>query len=251
MLLAARKVPLAGVILVESGTTNQDNRWLASVAARNPQVLGFMTYADPLDPRLGGRLDHWQRAAKFRGVRFRLEGIHDANFPTTLRFAEALQLLRDRNLVAELLIEPHHMRSLAQALDRISGVNAVINHMAKPSPAAANDMRHRAIWEEGMRALATSPSTCCKLSLSLPAADLSDVSNALRFNDVAVVASFARYALAQFGSSRCCWGSDWPLSSLFASYEAVLGMAHTSLEPLSADDRDAVFRATAARIYGL
>ena len=249
VLSAARNVALDGVILVESGTSDQENRWLAGVAARNPRVLGFVTYADPMDPRLGERLDRWRRAAKFRGVRFRLEGVHDGSFPTTHAFVEALRLLKDRSLVAELLIEPRHMGPLAKTLDRVSGVKVVIDHMAKPSLAAANDKRQRAIWQQGMQALATSPSTCCKLSLSLPAGDLSDVSNALRFNDVAFVASYTRYALTQFGASRCCWGSDWPLSSLFASYEAVLGTAQASLEPLSADDRDAVFRATAARIY--
>src|SRR5207237_7751003 len=96
LLSAAKKVPLAGVVLIEAGTSDEDNRWLSNVASRNARVLGFVTHADPLDRDLEERLDRWRAASKFRGVRFRLEGIHDADFPTTQRFMNALQLIRDK-----------------------------------------------------------------------------------------------------------------------------------------------------------
>jgi L-fuconolactonase len=251
LLSSASQVPLAGVVLIESGTTDDDNRWLASVASRNSKVIGFVTYADPLDRRLEKRLDLWRSAAKFRGVRFRLEGIHDAAFPNTQRFRDALTLVRERNLVAELLIEPRHMRSLAHALAKVQGVKAVIDHMAKPALNAAHGTRKRSLWEDGMRALAAVPSTHCKLSLSPPADELAKVSSmGNRFNDVRLVRSYIGYALSEFGPSRCCWGSDWPISSLFGSYEAVLSTARAALQPLGARDEAAVFGGTAMKVYG-
>jgi L-fuconolactonase len=250
VLSAAIAVRVAGLILIEAGTTDDDNRWLAAVASRHPEVLGFVTYADPLDDRLGERLDGWLTRAKFRGVRFRLEGIHDAAFPTTQRFAEALKLVRERNLVVELLIEPRHMRSIARALHKVPHVKVVIDHLAKPSMSGVSGSRARALWEEGMRALAEVPSTICKVSLSPPAEDLAQQpSTRGGFNDVRLIGSYMRFALAQFGASRCCWGSDWPLSSLAASYESVLSITRAALQPLDAHGEAAVFHGTAAKVY--
>jgi L-fuconolactonase len=250
LLSAASKVPLAGVVLVEAGTTDADNRWLTNVASRNPEVLGFVTFADPLDHRLEERLDRWRAASKFRGVRFRLEGIHNADFLATQRFTDALRLVRDKRLVAELLIEPRHMRSLSRALEKVHGVTAVVDHLAKPSFGTGSDTRARTLWEEGIRALAESPSTFCKLSLSLPANEFAQrLSNVTRFSDVGLVGTYTRFALTQFGASRCCWGSDWPLSSLFAPYETVLHAAHAGLQQLVARDEAAVFYGTASRLY--
>jgi L-fuconolactonase len=250
LLSSAGKVPLAGVILIEAGTTDEDNRWLAAVASRNPRVLGFVTYADPLDDHLKERLDRWRDAAKFRGVRFRLEGIHDAGFPATKRFADALRLIRERELVVELLIEPRHMRPLARALAKIQDVKAVIEHLAKPSMNAGSGSRQRSKWQEGMRALAHGPSTFCKVSISLRAEELAKQPGlAGRLNDIELVRGYMRYALEQFGSTRCCWGSDWPLSNLIADYETVLSTARAALQPLSARDEGEVFHATAAMVY--
>jgi L-fuconolactonase len=249
LLSAASKVPLAGVILIEGGTTDEDNRWLVAVAARNREVLGYITYADPLDPNLEKQLDRWRHAAKFRGVRFRLEGIHSAGFPATHQFADALRLLRERDLVAELLIEPRHMLSVAHALSKIHDVKAVIDHLAKPSFGDASGDKQRSRWEEGMRALAEAPSTFCKVSLALPAEDLTKQSATERLSDMRQVRGFMRYALNQFGASRCLWGSDWPLSSLVAGYETVLSTARAALEPLYARDEAAVFHGTAAKVY--
>jgi len=252
LLSATGDVQLTGIVLVEAGTSDEDNRWLTNVASRNPQVLGFVTFADPLDHRLEKRLDRWRAASKFRGVRFRLEGIHDADFPATPRFTDALRLIRDKRLVAELLIEPRHMRSLSRALDKVHGVKTVVDHLAKPSLGAGINTRARNVWEEGMRALAESPSTFCKLSLSLPANEFAkQLSTGTRFSDVGLVGSYTRFALTEFGASRSCWGSDWPLSSLFAPYEAVLQVARAALHPLNARDAAAVFHDTAADLYSI
>jgi L-fuconolactonase len=101
-----------------------------------------------------------------------------------------------------------------------------------------------------MRALADVPSTICKVSLSPPVDELAKPdSTGGGFHDVRLIGNYMRYALAQFGASRCCWGSDWPLSSLVASYEAVLSTARAALQPLDRHDEAAVFHGTAAMVY--
>ncbi len=249
---SARNVPLRGIILVESGTSEEDNAWLVRAASRNEEILAFIAYADPLDGRLQDRLDNWRKAPKFRGVRLRLEGNYDSRFPTSTRFRDVLKLLRDTDLVAEFLIQPHHMRSLARALDKIQGVKAVIDHLGKPSLQHVGDSRQFALWQDGIKALAGSPSTYCKVSLSLPADELDrDPSSAQRLKNVDVVRTFLRFALTQFGHSRCCWGSDWPLSSLVGSYESVVETTHRALQPLDRKGETAVFYATAATLYSV
>jgi L-fucono-1,5-lactonase len=142
------------------------------------------------------------------------------------------------------------MRSLSRALAKVPGVLAVIDHLAKPSLKAGSGIKQRSLWEDGMRALSEGQSTHCKLSLSPPADDLAKLpAIGGGFNDVRLVGSYMRFALEQFGASRCCWGSDWPISSLFGGYESVMSTVRAALQPLNARDEAAVFHDTAARVY--
>ncbi len=47
------------------------------------------------------------------------------------------------------------------------------------------------------------------------------------------------------------FGSDWPVCTLAASYEDVLGAARELTSGLGAVERDALFAGTATRVYGL
>ena len=54
--------------------------------------------------------------------------------------------------------------------------------------------------------------------------------------------------LDQFGPSRCMFGSNFPVDSLYSDYAAVLA-AHAAIVPEPA--QGAVFHDTAARFYNL
>ena len=57
--------------------------------------------------------------------------------------------------------------------------------------------------------------------------------------------------LAAFGPDRLMFGSDWPVSTLSASYGDVVAAARALTSQLSKDEQDAIFCRTAQRVYRL
>ena len=62
---------------------------------------------------------------------------------------------------------------------------------------------------------------------------------------------FYEIALSCFGPGRLVFGSDWPVSTLTASYADVHAAARSLTAGLSQAEQAAVFRDTAVRAYGL
>ena len=56
--------------------------------------------------------------------------------------------------------------------------------------------------------------------------------------------------LEAFGSSRLVFGSDWPVATLAASYEEVVGIVDDFFSTLSTAEKDAVFGGNAVELYG-
>ena len=57
--------------------------------------------------------------------------------------------------------------------------------------------------------------------------------------------------LAAFGPERIMAGSDWPVCLLAADYPSVLRLAQSLVASLSPAEQTAVFKSTAARVYGI
>jgi L-fuconolactonase len=79
----------------------------------------------------------------------------------------------------------------------------------------------------------------CKLSGILGAAD------------VAHLRPYYETVLGAFGPDRLMFGSDWPVSTLSASYGDVVAAARALTSQLSKDEQDAIFCRTAQRVYQL
>ena len=56
---------------------------------------------------------------------------------------------------------------------------------------------------------------------------------------------------AIFGADRCLFGSNFPIEKLWTTYRELVDAYRAATAYLRADQRDAVLRATAARVYRL
>ena len=99
-------------------------------------------------------------------------------------------------------------------------------------------------WQEEFEAAARFPNVYCKLSGMVTEADW----GAWTPRDFA---PYVRIALDAFGPERLMFGSDWPVSTLCASYEQVVQALRDALGPISADEKAQIFGGTAERFYGL
>jgi L-fuconolactonase len=248
VLAAGADAGLESVVLIESGTSEEENEWLSQVAG-DPAVLSFVAYADPLAEDFDHTVERWTGSPKLRGFRFRLEGIHGPEVLAEPRLMYALSALEQKSLLVELLVEPLHLRATAESLRAVPRLTAVVEHLAKPRFDAEATDDERQEWRNGMAAIAKLPATVCKLSLSPRAESFGEGTFTAEPWDSRRIGPWVRFAYEQFGPRRCCWGSDWPISGLLGDYGDIVLTMQSALGPVSGADREAVFHGNALRIY--
>jgi predicted TIM-barrel fold metal-dependent hydrolase len=179
-------------------------------------------------------IDRQMSAARFRGVR-PMGGL-DVAVPD----AEVVRALQDRNLVFELMTHPDQLRRAAERLSPFGDLTVVVEHTGWPR----NDSdEERALWEEGIAALAgLGGNVVCKLSgLAMP----------LGSTRVEALGPWLEHAIEAFGAERCMFASNFPVDSVAGSFDELYTTFDAVTSGLGDDARDALFAGTAERVYRL
>jgi predicted TIM-barrel fold metal-dependent hydrolase len=177
-------------------------------------------------------LDRQMTASRFRGVR--PMGVFDGPLPS----ADVLRELQDRSLVFELMAHPDHLESAAAGLEPFDDLVVVVEHTGWPRSDTAEE---RALWDDGMRALAAlGDRVCCKLSgLAMPLGSMA----------VDAFAPWIEHAIEMFGVDRCLFASNFPVDGMHGTFDEL----YTTFDAVTAslDDaaRDKLFAANAERVY--
>jgi L-fuconolactonase len=144
-------------------------------------------------------------------------------------------------LVFDVVSLPTQLPGALAAARALPGVTFVLDHLGNPDGDPADGP-----WAEAMRGLAALPNTVVKLSGVLSEAFVPGT------RDIdPMVRAYSERAMSWFGPERMMFGSDWPPSTLTASYPDVLAAARVLTGGLTEAERAAVFAGTARRVYQL
>jgi predicted TIM-barrel fold metal-dependent hydrolase len=80
---------------------------------------------------------------------------------------------------------------------------------------------------------------------------LSGLGTFIHRNDLAHIRDVVDDTVNIFGAERCLVGSDFPIEKLWTSYRELIGTYRAATVQLRAEQRDAIFRTTAMRVYRL
>ena len=176
-------------------------------------------------------LDTQLRAARFRGVR------PMGQFKEPLPAPEVLRALAERNLVFEVMTHTDQLVDAARGLADHDALTVVVEHTGWPTSSSDEEF---AAWKSGIDALADAgDNVVCKLSgLAMPLGEMS----------VDAFRPWVEHALGAFGAARCMFASNFPVDGMHGSLDQLLTVMS---ELVPADDQDAVFAATAERVYRL
>lgn len=162
--------------------------------------------------------------------------------PEVLR---GLAALGREGLCFDVVVLPHQLEATVAAARSVPELCVVLDHMGAP-PVGTGDLAAgqadgaNEAWARAVRDLGALPNVACKLSgmhsASVRASTLRPFSDTL---------------LEAFGPDRLMFGSDWPVSSLAAPYGEVCALYRELTADLGAGERDAIFDATARRVYRL
>lgn len=115
----------------------------------------------------------------------------------------------------------------------------IVDHCAKPDISAAGFRD----WADAMTAVAGDSAALCKLS--------GLVIQTRRAWSVEAPRPYVEHVLGVFSPHRVIWGSDWPVCTLAASYDAWAEATVVLLQGCTAVEREAVLGGNAVRAYRL
>lgn len=220
--------------------------WVEGQADGGSMPAASVGYVDLRRPDAGEVLSGFQRSPRMRGIRMSLAW--DATRPRwrfvetpdimgTPEFRRGLAELDRRGLVFDTLVVPAQLAELAGVARAFPDLQIVVNHLGTPLHDTPQDV---AEWSEGMRACAACPNMAVKLS-GLWVIDRGWAPER--------IAGPVRMVVEAFGAGRCMWTSNYPVEKLMCRVDDQLRNLEAVLEDLPEEDKDMIFRGTAARVY--
>jgi predicted TIM-barrel fold metal-dependent hydrolase len=206
---------------------------------------GIVGYADLAAPDVAAVLDRQLRYRNLRGIR---QQLHWHEKPL-YRFAARPDLMNDpawrqglrevekRRLLFELQVFASQMADAARLVSDFPGVQFVLLHagmLEDRSPAGW------AAWRRGMRDLAG----CANLAVKL-----SGLGTFEHRCEVDLWRPVVAETIELFGPERCLFGSNFPIESLWTTYDRIIGVMEECLRDLDPEARQAVFHDNASRLY--
>lgn len=227
-----------GTVVIEARHSLEETRTLMGIAAADDLVARVVGWADLTDPGLKevlAELSSEPGGDRLAGIRVELEA-HEPDWLARPEVVEGLRTLAGEGLAYDLLAGARELPAAVQAAQAVPELTIVIDHLGKPAVNAGKDEP----WAESMAALGALPNVWCKVSGSFPAMFRSRPE---------ALAPFLAAVREWFGDSRLVFGSDWPVSTLAAPYDEIVGGWQELLADLGPADRDSTFGGNARRVY--
>ena len=234
----AAEAGVTGTVVVQTVLEPGETPELLELAAAGGLVAGVVGWADLEAPDVADTvagLRELPGGDRLSGLRHPLLGEADLGWLTRPAVLRGLAALGKAGLTFDIVAQPGHLAAAAQAAAGTGELHFVLDHLGNPELAGAPEPS----WTAAVTALAAHPNVTCKLSGILGAAD------------VAHLRPYYETVLGAFGPDRLMFGSDWPVSTLSASYGQVMAAARVLTSDLSKDEQDAIFCRTAQRVYQL
>jgi predicted TIM-barrel fold metal-dependent hydrolase len=239
-------VDVRGGVHVEAGCADPvgESIWIGQESERHHFPLVHVARVDLTHPEAADRVFTLAQMPHVRGVRMRLNadpriagrsGIADEP-----DFRRGFKAVAERRLIFELSIFPPQAQEGVGLAHDFPETGIVLNHLGWPRIAEGIDTFRS--WKESMTALAACPNVSVKLSMLWP------IDRSWRRD---VIRPYVLEALAQFGTGRVMFGSNYPIELVMGSTEEQLTNLVDILRELSRYELQQVFRSNALRVFAL
>jgi len=243
---ATRGLPIERMVFVQCEADFaqflDEVEWVAGQARTDPRIQGIVAWA-PLEKGAAARedLDALARQPLVRGIRRIIQFEDHVDFCLRPDFIRGVQLLAERDWSFDLCIKGDaQFVNTLELVRRCPDVRFMLDHIAKP------DIAQGVLdpWRSHIRTLAALPNTWCKVSGLVTEADHEN----WRKEDLV---PYLDTVIEAFGFDRCCFGGDWPVCTLAASYPRWFDTLMAYLEPHTEADRRNLLHDTALEFYRL
>lgn len=228
-----------GCVAVQADQSEKETDFLLKLAAQNDFIKGVVGWVDILAADLTERLAHYSKNPFFRGIRHIAQGEED-DFLKRLAVIKGIGQLAQFGLTYDILVYAHQLPAAIELVRSLPNQAFVLDHIAKPKISEGLDKE----WVSNIKTLATFPNVYCKVS-----GIVTETNNyqwkATDFKP------FLDVIVANFGTNRMMYGSDWPVCLLAANYETQLAIVRTYMATFSAHEKAKIMGENTMEFYNL
>jgi L-fuconolactonase len=238
--LALSTSGIHGSIAVQARQSLEETQSLLDFAQQSDVIRGVVGWAPIAGPEFPAVLDRFEPFRKLKGFRHVVQDEPDVAFLLRSDFNAGISLLRQYDLVYDILIFERQLPAAISFVDRHPAQVFVLDHIAKPR------IRDGALepWRSYIRELARRENVSCKLSGMVTEADWAH----WRPQDLQ---PYFDVVLDAFGPNRLMAGSDWPVCLLATTYKNWFSTLREFISPLSVTEQDLILGGVATHVYSL
>ena len=234
---------IESALVVQAAPTVDETRFLLSLAATTPQIVGVVGWVDLADAGSIKILEELALDSAFKGVRPMLQDLEQVDWIATSPDQSVVNRMIELGVRFDALVLAQHLPHLLSFAKRYADLPIVVDHAAKPALSDQGDLTN---WRAGLIPIAKETNAVCKISGLLTEMAPVDLDRA-----ETVLAPVVSDLLDWFGPERLMWGSDWPVLKLAGSYRGWDDLTQKLLSDLSETDRARILGGTATEFYGL
>ena len=226
-------------VLVQTYSSVEETRGYLELAASTDFLGGVVGWVDLIDAAVADTLAELREGPGGRrlvGIRHQVHDEPDPEWLLRDDVRRGLRAVAEAGFAYDLLVRTRELPAAVAVARALPELRFVVDHIAKP-PIASGELEP---WAERTAELARLEHVSCKLSGFVTEAEW----RSRRPEDVG---PYVSRVTEWFGDERLIFGSDWPVCTLAASYDAVVALA----EQFAGAGNESVFGRNAARVYGL
>ena len=229
-----------GVVTVQARQSLEETNWLLKLASENDFIKGVVGWVPLADESIQQILEEYKSSPWLKGVRHVVQGEPDPEFILGKDFNKGISLLKNYNLVYDILIFEHQLANTIRFVDQHPEQQFVVDHIAKPK-IKKNKLEP---WAKNMKEMAKRENVSCKISGMVTEADY-------KLWTEEQLNPYFETILEAFGSSRLLFGSDWPVCLVATNYSNWLELVKKTISNFSKEEQDFILYKNAQRIYNI
>lgn len=236
-IMETRNANVTKVVHIQAAIGSKDpvkeTEWLQEAASRTGFPHAIVAYADLRDPNIQETLERHTEYPNMRGIRDFSHGDYLVND----EFHRGFSLLGKYNLISSIAVEWHEMAKLRDLAVKFPETPIVMDHTGLPWERTSEYFEQ---WKKGMSTAAEATNIICKIS-GLGMADNNWTVDSIK--------PYVMASIEIFGVERCLFATNWPVDSLWSSYDAVVDAYTSIISDFSLEEQISMFSRTTEKLY--
>lgn len=235
-----QKNNIDGCISVQADQTEVETDFLLALANNHDFIKAVVGWVDLRADNIYERLEHYSQFKRLSGFRHIIQTENDHEFMLRPKFKNGITELGLYDFTYDILIYHYQLEQAIQFVKLFPNQKFVLDHIGKPDIKSGE----YALWQINITKLALHQNVYCKISGMVTESEWDDwkPSDFKIYLDTVVKA---------FGTDRLMYGSDFPVCTLAATYEAQLNIVTSYFSSFTNVEKRKIMGDNASKFYGL